>query len=98
MFFLTINIQSCNIDKPGVRVGIIHSLTGTMAFSETSLVDVLTLAIEQVNLQGGVFGHKVVPIIIDGQSDVHVFSKEAERPIVEEHISAIFGCWTSKCR
>ncbi|MFK5949374.1 MAG: urea ABC transporter substrate-binding protein [Methylococcales bacterium] len=91
-------IQSCSKEKPTVRIGIIHSLSGTMAFSERPLVDVLILAIEEVNNKGGVLGHKIVPIIVDGRSTPDIFAKEAERLIVEEHVSAIFGCWTSACR
>ena len=91
-------LQSCGIEKPAVRVGIIHSLTGTMAFSEKPLVDAITLAIEEVNDKGGVLGHKIIPIIVDGQSNPAVFAKEAERLIVEDHVSVLFGCWTSACR
>lgn len=91
-------IPSCSVEKPVIHIGIIHSLTGTMAFSEKPLVDILTLAIEDVNKKGGVLGHKIVPIIIDGASNPTVFAKEAERLIQEKHVSALFGCWTSACR
>jgi len=96
--FICLVIQSCRIEKPVVRIGIIHSLTGTMAFSEKPLVEALMLAIEEINLKGGVLGHKVEAIVIDGKSDKNVFAKETERLILEEHVSAIFGCWTSACR
>jgi len=84
--------------KPPIRVGILHSLTGTMAFSEKPLVDALTLAIEETNQQGGLLGRMIEPIIVDGQSNWELFAKEAERLIVEEKVSVIFGCWTSACR
>jgi len=91
-------MTSCTPEQPAVRIGIIHSLTGTMAFSEKPLIDTLTLAIEEINQKGGVLGRPIVPIIVDGQSDPRIFAKEAERLITEEHVSAIFGCWTSACR
>ncbi|NOQ15557.1 MAG: transporter substrate-binding protein [Methyloprofundus sp.] len=84
--------------KPPIRVGILHSLSGTMAFSEQPLVDALIFAIEEVNAQGGVLGRTIEPIIVDGQSDWTHFAKEAERLIVDEQVAAIFGCWTSACR
>lgn len=91
-------IQGCSETEPPIRVGILHSLSGTMAFSEKPLVDALTLAIEEINSQGGVLGRKVEAIIVDGQSDPGVFAREAERLIVEEQVAVIFGCWTSACR
>lgn len=81
-----------------VRVGILHSLSGTMALSEASLVDALILAIEEVNASGGVLGRAIEPIIVDSPSEPAEFAKEAERLIVEEGVSVIFGCWTSVCR
>lgn len=91
-------MQSCSIKQEPIRVGILHSLSGTMAFSEKSLLEALTLAIEEVNDNGGVLGRAIMPIVVDGQSDWDLFAKEAERLIVEEKVSVIFGCWTSACR
>lgn len=84
--------------KPPIRVGILHSLTGTMAISETSVVDATLLAIEEINQKGGALGRRIEPIIVDGQSDWSTFAREAERLITEEKVSVIFGCWTSACR
>jgi urea transport system substrate-binding protein len=81
-----------------IRVGIVHSLTGTMAISERPLVDAETLAINDLNRDGGLLGRPVVAIVVDGQSDPAVFAREVERLITKEHVSAIFGCWTSACR
>lgn len=97
-FFILWGIQSCSEKEVTIRVGILHSLSGAMAFSEKPLVDALILAIEETNAQGGVLGRKVEIIIADGQSNSEVFAREAERLIVEEQVTVIFGCWTSACR
>jgi urea transport system substrate-binding protein len=81
-----------------IRVGILHSLSGTMAISETAVVDATILAIEQINAAGGVLGRPIEAVIADGESDWNVFAAEAERLINDEGVSVIFGCWTSACR
>ncbi len=85
-------------EKNPIKVGVLHSLSGTMAISETSVVDATLLAIEEVNERGGVLGRKIQPIVVDGRSDWPTFAKEAERLITEENVSAIFGGWTSASR
>jgi len=81
-----------------IRVGILHSLTGTMATSERPVVDGCLLAIEQLNAAGGVLGRPVEAIVRDGASDPRTFARMAERLIEEDDVSAIFGCWTSASR
>lgn len=81
-----------------IKIGIIHSLSGTMAISEKPVVDATLLAIEEINERGGVLGRQIQPIVIDGRSDWQIFSNEAERLILEEDVSAIFGGWTSASR
>ena len=82
-----------------VRVGILHSLTGTMAISESSLKDVELLAIEEINRAGGVLGKKIVPIIEDPASDfTGGFPEKAKKLVTEENTAVIFGCWTSVSR
>lgn len=85
-------------DRSPIRVGILHSLTGTMAISERSVVDSTRLAIEEINEQGGIRGRKIVPIVRDGRSDWPTFAAEAERLITRERVVTIFGCWTSASR
>lgn len=87
-----------SIGSQPIKVGILHSLTGTMAISEKSVVDATLLAIEEINSQGGVLGRKIEPIVADGRSDGRTFAREAERLITEEKVSAVFGCWTSASR
>jgi urea transport system substrate-binding protein len=82
-----------------VRVGVLHSLTGTMAISERSLVDAIQLAIGQVNAAGGVLeGRRLVPVVEDGASDEATFARKAERLILRDRVVSIFGCWTSAAR
>jgi len=83
---------------PPIRVGILHSLTGTMAESERPVVDGCLLAIEQLNAAGGVLGRRVEAIVRDGASDPATFAREAARLLEEEGVVAIFGCWTSASR
>ncbi|MBA3534294.1 MAG: urea ABC transporter substrate-binding protein [Ardenticatenales bacterium] len=84
--------------KPPIKVGILHSLSGTMAISERSVVDATILAIEEINQNGGVLGRPIEYVVVDGRSDWPTFAQEAERLITEEEVSTVFGCWTSACR
>jgi urea transport system substrate-binding protein len=81
-----------------IPVGVLHSLTGTMAVSESPVVDATLLAIDEVNAAGGVLGRRLVPVVINGESDPAKFEKAAERLITENRVAVIFGCWTSASR
>lgn len=85
-------------EKNPIKVGILHSLTGTMAISEKPVVDSTLLAIEEINQRGGILGRKIIPIIVDGESNLETFEKQAEYLITEEKVSAVFGGWTSASR
>lgn len=82
----------------GIKVGILHSLSGTMAISEKSVVDAELLAIEEINQQGGVLGKQIIPIIEDGQSDWPTFAEKATKLIDQDQVVTVFGCWTSASR
>lgn len=84
--------------RPPIKVGVLHSLTGTMAISEKSVVDATLMAIEEINLRGGVLGRRVEPVVIDGCSDLPAFARGAEQLIVSEKVATVFGCWTSASR
>ncbi|MBT8341253.1 MAG: urea ABC transporter substrate-binding protein [Desulfatitalea sp.] len=88
------NKKSSNI----IRVGVLHSLTGTMAISERHVKNATLLAIEHINRRGGIDGRHIDPVIADGRSDWPTFAVEAERLIRHEKVSAIFGCWTTASR
>lgn len=81
-----------------IKVGILHSLSGTMAISEKSVVDATLMAIEEINDKGGILGRKIQPIVVDGKSDWKTFAKEAENLITQEKVVTVFGCWTSASR
>lgn len=81
-----------------IRIGVLHSLTGTMAVSEAPLVDAVRLAAEEINAAGGLLGRPVELVVADGRSDAAVFKAQAERLIVQDKVDALFACWTSACR
>ena len=82
-----------------IKVGILHSLSGTMAISETSLKDAELLAIEEINAAGGVLGKKIVPIVEDPASDfTGKFPELAKKLLLRDKVAAVFGCWTSVSR
>ena len=81
-----------------IKVGVLHSLSGTMAISEKSLVDATLLAIEEINAAGGVLGKKIEPIVEDGNSDWPTFAEKAKKLIEQDKVVAVFGCWTSASR
>lgn len=81
-----------------IRVGILHSLSGTMAISETVLKDVALMAIDEINAAGGVLGRRVEPVVVDPASNWPLFAELARRLIAQERVAAVFGCWTSVSR
>jgi urea ABC transporter urea binding protein len=81
-----------------VKVGVLHSLSGTMAQSETVVADATLFALDEVNQAGGVLGRPVTPVVADGRSDWPTFKREAERLLTEEQVCTVFGCWTSASR
>ncbi|MGA7932954.1 MAG: urea ABC transporter substrate-binding protein [Kovacikia sp.] len=82
----------------GIKVGILHSLSGTMAISEKSVVDAEELAIEEINKAGGVLGKQIVAVKEDGASDWPTFNEKAKKLIDQDKVVTIFGCWTSASR
>jgi urea transport system substrate-binding protein len=81
-----------------VKVGIIHSLTGTMAMSEASMVDAEKLAINEINASGGVLGKTIDPIVEDGASDWPTFAEKARKLTENDHVAVTFGAYTSASR
>jgi hypothetical protein len=81
-----------------VKVGVLHSLSGTMAISETSLKDVLLFTFDEINAKGGVLGKKIEPVIVDPASNWPLFAEKAEQLLVKDKVAVVFGCWTSVSR
>ena len=85
-------------EEETVKIGVLHSLSGTMAISETSLRDVVLMAVEEINAAGGVLGKKIEPVVVDPASDWPLFAEKAKELIVDHDVAATFGCWTSVSR
>ena len=90
---------SCNEKKADtVKVGLLHSLSGTMSISETAVRDAELLAISELNEDGGVLGKQIEAVQADGASDPQIFATEARRLLEVEKVATVFGCWTSASR
>ncbi|BAZ31573.1 extracellular ligand-binding receptor [Cylindrospermum sp. NIES-4074] len=81
-----------------IKVGILHSQSGTMAISEKSVVDAEQLAIKEINAAGGVLGKKIEPIVEDGASNWDIFKEKAKKLVEQDKVAVVFGCWTSASR
>jgi len=81
-----------------IKVGILHSLSGTMAISETTLKDTMLMLIEEQNAAGGLLGKMLEPVVVDPASDWPLFAEKARELIEVEDVAAVFGCWTSVSR
>jgi urea transport system substrate-binding protein len=81
-----------------IKVGILHSLSGTMAISETTLKDVMLMLIAEQNKKGGLLGKKLEPVVVDPASNWPLFAEKARELITQQKVSAVFGCWTSVSR
>jgi urea transport system substrate-binding protein len=93
-----VNTTSLAVTDETVKVGILHSVTGTMAISETGSVEAEKLAIAQINAAGGVLGRKIEFIQEDGASDWPTFAEKSRKLLVNDKVAAVFGCWTSASR
>src|SRR5438445_5976176 len=81
-----------------IKVGILHSLSGTMAISETTLKDVMLMLIEEQNKKGGLLGKKLEAVVVDPASNWPLFAEKAREVITKDKVAAVFGCWTSVSR
>ncbi len=81
-----------------IKVGILHSLSGTMAISETALKETALMAIEEINAKGGVLGKKLEPVVVDPASNWPLFAEKARQLLTQDKVAVTFGCWTSVSR
>jgi urea transport system substrate-binding protein len=81
-----------------IKVGILHSLSGTMAISETTLKDAVLLLIDEQNKKGGLLGKKLEPVVVDPASDWPMFAEKARDLLTKDKVAVVFGCWTSVSR
>jgi urea transport system substrate-binding protein len=91
-------IPSVSAQEEPIKVGILHSLSGTMSISETTVRDSTLMAIEEINAAGGVLGRQIEPIIEDGASDWPTFAEKARKLLLEDGVAVVFGGWTSASR
>ncbi|MDH3603868.1 MAG: urea ABC transporter substrate-binding protein, partial [Candidatus Tectomicrobia bacterium] len=94
---LSIGVPALQAEEP-IKVGVLHSLSGTMAISEGPLKEVILMAIEEINAAGGVLGRKVEPVIEDPASNWDLFAEKAKKLLQQDKVAAVFGCWTSVSR
>ena len=85
-------------DTGPIKVGILHSLSGTMAISETSLKDTALMTIADINKNGGVMGRKIEPVVVDPASNWPLFAEKARQLLTQDKVAVVFGCWTSVSR
>jgi urea transport system substrate-binding protein len=81
-----------------IKIGILHSLSGTMAISETILKDLMLMEVAEQNAKGGLLGKKIEPVVVDPASDWPRFAEKARELLIKDKVAAVFGCWTSVSR
>jgi urea transport system substrate-binding protein len=93
-----IGSTSAYAQQKTVKVGVLHSLSGTMAISETVLKDTVLMAIDEINAKGGVMGAKIEPVVVDPASNWPLFAEKARQLLTQDKVAVTFGCWTSVSR
>jgi urea transport system substrate-binding protein len=81
-----------------IKIGVLHSLSGTMAISETTLKDTVLMLVDDINKKGGLLGKKVEAVVVDPASDWPLFAEKARELLEKDKVAAVFGCWTSVSR
>ena len=95
---LAFAVPAAAADEGTIKVGILHSLSGTMAISEAVLKDTVLMLIADQNKKGGLLGRKLEPVIVDPASDWDLFAEKARDLLTKEKVAVVFGCWTSASR
>ena len=94
----TVSVVGKATAQSTIKIGILHSLSGTMAISETTLKDVMLMLIEEQNKKGGLLGKKLEAVVVDPASNWPLFAEKARELITKEKVAVVFGCWTSVSR
>src|SRR5437016_5435054 len=94
----TVSLANKAAAQDTIKVGILHSLSGTMAISETTLKDVMLMLIDEQNKKGGLLGKKLEAVVVDPASNWPLFAEKARELIGKDKVAAVFGCWTSVSR
>jgi urea transport system substrate-binding protein len=98
LLFVLAAIPAARASEETIKIGILHSLSGTMAISESVLKDTVLMLIDDQNKKGGLLGRKLEPIIVDPASDWNLFAEKARELLTREKVAVVFGCWTSASR
>jgi urea transport system substrate-binding protein len=98
VFWLVLVVSAAHAGEDTIKVGILHSLSGTMAISESALKDTVRMLVEDQNKKGGLLGRKLEAVIVDPASDWDVFAEKARELLTKEKVAVVFGCWTSASR
>src|ERR1700693_4736090 len=92
---LCVAVPGMAADEAPIKIGVLHSLSGTMAISEVSLRDVVLMAVDEINAKGGVLGRKLQPVVVDPASNWDLFAEKAKQLLLQDKVAVVFGCWTS---
>jgi urea transport system substrate-binding protein len=95
---LTFALPMSALAADTIKVGILHSLSGTMAISETALKDMALMTIDEINAHGGVLGKKLEPVVVDPASNWPLFAEKSRQLLTQDKVAVVFGCWTSVSR
>jgi len=95
---LSLAFQPALAQEETIKVGVLHSLSGTMAISETTLKDVMLMLIDEQNKRGGLLGRQLEAVVVDPASDWPLFAEKARQLLTQDKVAAVFGCWTSVSR
>ncbi|MFY9955369.1 transporter substrate-binding protein, partial [Bradyrhizobium sp.] len=95
---LVLVVPAARAGEDAIKIGILHSLSGTMAISESVLKDTVLMLLADQNKKGGLLGRQLEPIIVDPASDWDVFAEKARELLTKEKVAVVFGCWTSASR
>ncbi|MET0071226.1 MAG: urea ABC transporter substrate-binding protein [Candidatus Thiodiazotropha sp.] len=95
---VSLAISSFAMAADTIKVGVLHSLSGTMAISETTLKDTVLMMVEEQNKKGGLLGKKLEPVVVDPASNWPLFAEKTRELLTKEKVDVIFGCWTSVSR
>ena len=98
LLITTFFISVSNVKADTIKVGVLHSLSGTMAISETTLKDTVLMLVEKQNKAGGLLGKKLEAVVVDPASDWPLFAEKAKELLTVQKVDVIFGCWTSVSR
>src|SRR5260370_40198517 len=91
-------VPAARAGEDAIKIGILHSLSGTMAISESVLKDTVLMLVADQNKKGGLLGRKLEPVIVDPASDWDVFTEKARELLTKEKVEVVLGCWTSASR